>query len=172
MSTLQHGSNRRVSYRFVLGGGYSLLWASWALLSFLIFYSPSAFAGEKSPSVVSDEELAGIYGEGLYFRVDISLEVLSASDTPPQVIVNTGTPILIPTDTTGSFSGAGGTVSLSGSAQSNVSSLINVIGAASVINVGVNVVSITNSSSDTIYTTNINTGAQGNGLTINVPLLP
>lgn len=169
---MQYGSNRRVSSRFAFAKGSSLFWGSWILSSFLIFYSLPAFAGERSPTIVSDEELSQIYGEGLYFRVDISLEVLSASDTPPQVVVNTGTPILIPTDTTGSFSGPGGSVSLSGSAQSNVSSLVNVIGAASVINVGVNVVSITNSSNDTIYTTNINTGAQGNGFTVNVPLLP
>jgi hypothetical protein len=121
---------------------------------------------------LSDEELDQIHGSGLYFRVDLSLEVLSASDTPPQVILNTGTPIIIPTDSTGSFSGPGGSISLSGNAQSNISSLVNVVGAASVINIGVNVVSITNSTNDTIYTTNINTGAQGSGFTVNVPVLP
>lgn len=169
---MPYDSNRRFSCRLASGGGCSLLRASWVILFLIIFCSPSAFAGDRFPALVSDEELSRIYGEGLYFRVDLSLEVLTASDTPPQVVVNTGTPILIPTDATGSFSGAGGSVSLSGSAQSNVSSLVNVIGAASVINVGVNVVSITNSSSDTIYTTNINTGAQGNGFTVNVPLMP
>jgi len=138
----------------------------------LLLASQTAWCGEHPPTLLSDEELSEIYGEGLYFRVDLSLEVLSASDTPPQVVVNTGTPIMIPTNTTSNFSGPGGSVSLSGNAQSNVSSLINVIGAASVINVGLNVISITNSSSDTIYTTNINTGAQGSGFTINIPTLP
>jgi hypothetical protein len=169
---MPYEANRNVSSQVPLGKGFSLLRASWVLLSILIFDSHSALAGDTFPTLVTDDELSRIYGEGLYFRVDLSLEVLTASDTPPQVVVNTGTPILIPTDATGSFSGAGGSVSLSGSAQSNVSSLVNVIGAASVINVGVNVVSITNSSSDTIYTTNINTGAQGTGFNVNVPLMP
>jgi hypothetical protein len=40
-----------------------------------------------------------------------------------------------------------------------------VIGAGSVINVGVNVISITNSNSDTIYTTNTNYGVLGNATT-------
>jgi hypothetical protein len=139
----------------------------------LFFSSQTAWCGDHSVTPLSDEELSTIYGSGLYFRVDISLEVLSASDTPPQVVLNTGTPIVIPTNTTTSgISGPGGSITLSGNAQSNVTSLINVIGSASVINVGVNVVSITSSSNDTIYTTNINTGAQGSGFNINVPLLP
>jgi hypothetical protein len=142
------------------------------VLTTFIFSSQTVWGGDHSLIPLSDEELSEIYGAGLYFRVDLSLEVLSANDTPPQVVVNTGTPIMIPTNTTSNFSGTGGSISLSGNAQSNVSSLINVIGAASVINVGVNVVSITNSSSDTIYTTNINTGAQGSGVTLNVPLMP
>ena len=142
------------------------------VLSTFIFSSQTAWAGDHSLIPLTDEELSQIYGEGLYFRVDLSLEVLSASDTPPQVIVNTGTPIMIPTNTTSSLSGTGGSIALSGNAQSNVSSLINVIGAASVINVGVNVVSITNSTNDTIYTTNINTGAQGSSFTVNVPVMP
>jgi len=142
------------------------------VLSTFIFSSQTAWAGDHSLIPLSDEELSQIYGEGLYFRVDLSLEVLSASDTPPQVVVNTGTPIMIPTNTTSSLSGTGGSIALSGNAQSNVSSLINVIGAASVINVGVNVVSITNSTNDTIYTTNINTGAQGSSFTVNVPVMP
>jgi len=142
------------------------------VLSLFIFSSQTVWGGDHSMLLLSDEELSEIYGAGLYFRVDLSLEVLSANDTPPQVVVNTGTPIMIPTNTTSSLSSPGGSISLSGNAQSNMSSLINVIGAASVINVGVNVVSITNSTSDTIYTTNINTGAQGSGFTVNVPLLP
>jgi len=169
---MKHRTRQNVSSRFTSSKGLFLLWVSCVLSSILIFYSPPAFAGGGSLILLSDEELDQIHGSGLYFRVDLSLEVLTASDTPPQVVLNTGTPILIPTDANGSFSGPGGSISLSGSAQSNISSLVNVIGAASVINVGVNVVSITNSTNDTIYTTNINTGAQGAGFTVNVPILP
>jgi len=152
----------------------SLLLSSVLIVSSLIFSPQTVWGGDPTFShTLSDEELSEIHGSGLYFRVDISLEVLSAGDTPPQVVVNTGTPLVIPTDTTSAGpSGQGGSIALSGNAQSNVSSLINVIGAASVINVGLNVVSITSSSNDTIYTTNINTGAQGSGFTVNVPLLP
>lgn len=169
---MQHRPLQSVSSRFAFPKVFSLLWVSWVLSSIIIFLSSPAFAGGSSLILLSDEELDQIHGSGLYFRVDLSLEVLSASDTPPQVILNTGTPIIIPTDSTGSFSGPGGSISLSGNAQSNISSLVNVVGAASVINIGVNVVSITNSTNDTIYTTNINTGAQGSGFTVNVPVLP
>jgi hypothetical protein len=155
--------------RFSIGPVSS--WVPAIILSLLFLSSQTAWGGDHYPTLLSDEELSAIQGSGLYFRVDLSLEVLSAGDTAPQVVVNTGTPIIIPTDSTGSFSAPGGSISLSGNAQSNISSLINVIGAASVINIGLNVVSITNSSSDTIYTTNINTGAQGSGFTVNVPLL-
>ena len=80
------------------------------VLSTFIFSSQTAWAGDHSLIPLTDEELSQIYGEGLYFRVDLSLEVLSASDTPPQVIVNTGTPIMIPTNTTSSLSGTGGSI--------------------------------------------------------------
>lgn len=169
---MKHRTHQIISSRFASSKGLSLLWMLGILSSMVIFFSPPAYAGSSSLILLSDEELDQIHGSGLYFRVDLSLEVLTASDTPPQVVLNTGTPILIPTDSNGSFSGPGGSISLSGSAQSNISSLVNVIGAASVINVGVNVVSITNSTNDTIYTTNINTGAQGSGFTVNVPVLP
>lgn len=142
------------------------------ILSLLIFSCQTAWGGGRSLVLLSDEELSEIHASGIYFRVDLSLEVLSASDTPPQVVVNTGTPTVIPTGSTTNISGPGGSISLSGNAQSNASSLVNVIGSASVINVGVNIVSINSSSNDTIYTTNINTGGQGSGFTVNVPLLP
>jgi len=134
--------------------------------------TPSAYAKSSYMTLLSDAELDQIHGSGFYFRVDMSLEVLTPGDTAPQVIVNTGTPLIIPTDASGSFSTPSASVSLTGSAQSNLSSLVNVIGAASVINVGVNVISSTNSTNDTIYATNVNTGAQGTGFSINVPLLP
>jgi len=137
-----------------------------------IMFIPSAFAESRSMSLISDQELSQIYGSGFYFRVDMSLEVLTPGDTAPQVVVNTGTPLIIPTDGSVGFTSPGASVSLTGDAQSNLNSLVNVIGAASVINVGVNVISITNSTNDTIYTTNINTGAQGSGFTVNVPILP
>jgi hypothetical protein len=141
--------------------------------SFLwVMPTESAFAKDRSMIVLTDAELDQIQGSGFYFRVDMSLEVLTPGDTAPQVVVNTGTPLLIPTDASGGFSSPGASVSLTGDAQSNLNSLVNVIGAASVINVGVNVISITNSTNDTIYTTNIKTGAQGTGFTVNVPILP
>jgi len=149
------------------------IWAAVLVLSTFTFSSQTVWAGDHSLIPLSDEELSEIYGEGFLFKVDLSLEVLSAnSDAPPQVTFNTGTPQMIPTNATSGFSGPGGTVSLSGNAQSNVSSLVNVIGAASVINVGVNVVSITNATNSSIYSTNINTGAQGSGFTVNVPIIP
>jgi hypothetical protein len=132
-----------------------------------------ALAGDFHATVLSDDELNAIEARGFYFRMDMSIEALTASDTPPQVVVNTGTPITSPTgNTTSPISGPAGSITLAGSAQSNISSLVNIIGATSVINVGVNVVSINNSSNDSIYTTNINTGSQGTNFTVTVPILP
>jgi hypothetical protein len=142
------------------------------LASTFLWSIPSAFAQSGFESILTDDELGQIHGTGFYFRVDMSLEVFTPGDTAPQVVVNTGTPLIIPTDSTAGFTSPGASVSLADSAQSNLSSLVNVIGAASVINVGVNVISIQNSTNDTIYTTNINTGAQGTGFSVNVPLLP
>jgi hypothetical protein len=124
--------------------------------------------------IVSDKELDSIHASGLYFRMDLSLEVSTLSDTAPQVILNAGTPIVIPTDFSGSGlpGNGGGNVTLSDNAQSNLSSLVNIIGTASVINVGVNIVNIGNSTNDTIYTTNINAGAQGSNFSIVMPILP
>ncbi|HTP41873.1 MAG TPA: hypothetical protein VML36_05585 [Nitrospiria bacterium] len=130
---------------------------------------------KHSMAVVSDTELDSIHGSGLYFSMDLSLQVSTLSDTPPTVILNAGTPVVIPTSggaPAGVSTSGGGDVSLSGSAQSNLSSLVNVIGTASVINVGVNIVNIGTSSNDTIYTTNLNTGAQGSGFVINLPVGP
>lgn len=113
-----------------------------------------------------DRELDNIRAGGLYFRVDLSLEVFNATDQVPTVLLNTSTPVIAPITTTGgggttSTGSSGGYVYLSDNAQSSISSLVNVIGAGSVINVGVNVISITNSTSDTIYTTNTNYGVLG-----------
>lgn len=112
-----------------------------------------------------DRELDNIRAGGLYFRVDLSLEVFNATDQVPTVLLNTSTPVIAPISTSGtgttSTGSSGGFVYLSDNAQSSISSLVNVIGAGSVINVGVNVISITNSSSDTIYTTNTNYGVLG-----------
>lgn len=124
-------------------------------------------------TLLTDDELAVINAKGFYFRMDMSLEVFTDSATAPQVVLNTGTPLVIPTDTTGSLGGPASSISLADSAQSNLSALVNVIGASSVINVGVNIVNIANSSNDTIYTTNINTGAQGANFSISsTPLVP
>jgi hypothetical protein len=121
-----------------------------------------------------DQALDKVRASGLYFRVDLSLEVFNATDQVPTVLLNTSTPVTapLPTGTTGStVAGTPGSVSLSDNAQSSISSLVNVIGAGSVINVGVNVLSITNSSSDTIYTTNTNYGILG-GSSSPVPVVP
>ena len=132
----------------------------WLLLANL----PQA-AAETAELSLLDQQLDEVRGNGLYFRVDLSMEVFDASSDAPTVLLNTdNTTLPIPTGTgtgtTTSLNGAG-SVSLSGSAQSNVSSLVNVIGAGSVINVGINVISITNSTGDTIYTTNTNQGILG-----------
>lgn len=132
-------------------------------------YQPSANASESLSLL--DQALDQVRAAGLYFRVDLSLEVFNATDEVPTVLLNTTTPVTAPISTAGTTGGTGGTVSLSGSAQQNISSLINVIGAGSVINVGVNVLSITNSSSDTIYTTNTNYGILG-GSSSPTPVTP
>jgi hypothetical protein len=124
-----------------------------------------------------DQQLDEVRGNGLYFRVDLNMEVFDASSSAPTVLLNTdNTTLPIPTTGTGtgatstttSLNGAG-SVSLSGSAQSNVSALVNVIGAGSVINVGINVISISSSTGDTIYTTNYNQGILGGFVTPAAP---
>lgn len=118
-----------------------------------------------------EQALDKVRASGLYFRVDLSLEVFNATDQVPTVLLNTSTPVTAPISSSSTTTGGGGTVSLSGSAQGSLSALVNVIGAGSVINVGVNVLSITNSSSDTIYTTNTNYGVLG-GSSSPVPVVP
>jgi len=135
----------------------------------MLFLPNSAFASESAENIsLLDQALDNVRAKGLYFRVDLSMEVFNANDEVPTVLLNTSTPVTapIPSGTTGTTTaGTAGSISLSGSAQSNISALVNVIGAGSVINVGVNVISITNSSSDTIYTTNTNYGVLGNSTT-------
>jgi hypothetical protein len=137
----------------------------------LLFTAPANASENIS---LLDQALDNVRASGLYFRVDLSLEVFNATDQIPTVLLNTSSPITapLPTSTTGTTAtGNAGTVTLSDSAQGNLSSLVNVIGAGSVINVGVNVLSITNSSSDTIYTTNTNYGVLG-GASSPVPVVP
>jgi hypothetical protein len=144
-----------------------------AILASVLLFAPPARSQEHHLNLVSDQELDTIHASGLYFRMDLSLEVSTLSDTAPQVVLNAGTPILIPTSSgTGTSGGTGGNVTLADNAQSNLSSLVNVIGTASVINVGVNIVNLASSTNDTIYTTNINAGAQGSGFSISMPILP
>ena len=143
-----------------------------SVLAAALLLQPSAYASENLSLL--DQALDNIRASGLYFRVDLSLEVFNATDQVPTVLLNTSSPITapIPTSTSGStVTGTPGSVSLSDNAQSSISSLVNVIGAGSVINVGVNVLSITNSSSDTIYTTNTNYGVLG-GTSSPVPVVP
>lgn len=133
----------------------------------VLFVQSPAIATPENMSLL-DQALDNVRAKGLYFRVDLSMEVFNANDEVPTVLLNTSTPVTapIPSGTTGSSTaGTAGSISLSDSAQSNISALVNVIGAGSVINVGVNVISITNSSSDTIYTTNTNYGVLGNSTT-------
>ncbi len=142
-----------------------------AAAAILLFTAPANASENFS---LLDQALDNVRASGLYFRVDLSLEVFNATDQVPTVLLNTSSPITapLPTTTTGStVTGTPGTVSLSDNAQGNLSSLVNVIGAGSVINVGVNVLSITNSSSDTIYTTNTNYGVLG-GSSSPVPVVP
>lgn len=133
--------------------------------------SPSVLAGQAGVhhlpaglQVVSDEELDSIRAAGLYFRMDMSMEVFTPGDTTPQVVMNTSDPIVVPTSSGGAVSGSnslGGNITLAGNAQSGVSSLVNVIGSGSVINIGVNVINLSSSTNDTIYTTNTNVGVMG-----------
>lgn len=121
---------------------------------------------------LSDRELDGIRAQGLYFQMDMSLQVYTPGDTTPQVTVNTSDPIVLPTSTggTGSSNSVGGNITLAGNAQSGISSLVNVIGSGSVINVGVNVINLSSSTNDTIYSTNTNVGVMGNSTTPSVQL--
>jgi len=126
-----------------------------------LFHQTSVIAAENFSRL--DQALDNVRAAGLYFRVDLSLEVFNATDQIPTVLLNTSTPVTVPiTPTSGTTSGSAGSVTLADNAQQSISALVNVIGAGSVINVGVNVISITNSSSDTIYTTNTNFGILGN----------
>jgi hypothetical protein len=146
-----------------------------ALLCLLLLHLPVySAADDTQPILLSDEELDSVRANGFYFRVDMGIEVFTAGDEVPQVVMNSSTPVVSPTDaTSGSFSSPQGFVSLSGSAQSNISSLVNVVGAASVINVGINVVNIGTSTNDTIFTTNTNVGVQGsNTPAIDIPITP
>jgi len=126
-----------------------------------LFLQNSVFAAQNLSLL--DQALDEVRASGLYFRVDLSLEVFNATDQVPTVLLNTSTPVTVPiTPTSGTTTGSAGSVTLADNAQQSISALVNVIGAGSVINVGVNVISITNSSSDTIYTTNTNFGILGN----------
>ena len=122
-------------------------------VALLLFQTP-LYASENLSLL--EQALENVRATGLYFRVDLSLEVFNATDEVPTVLLNTTTPVTAPITSTGSTTtGTPGTV----------------IGAGSVINVGVNVLSITNSSSDTIYTTNTNYGVLG-GSSSPVPVVP
>ncbi len=134
--------------------------------------SPLAVAGQAGihlPAgiqVLADSELDSIRAAGLYFRMDMSMEVYTPGDTTPQVVLNTTDPIVVPTASSGSASGSGsvgGNITLAGNAQSGVSSLVNVIGTGSLINIGVNDINLSSSTNDTIYSTNTNVGLLGGG---------
>jgi len=88
-----------------------------------------ASASEKLSSL--DQALENVRASGLYFRVDLSLEVFNATDEIPTVLLNTTTPVTSPIATTSSSTVTGnpGSVSLSDNAQGNLSALVNIIGA-------------------------------------------
>lgn len=144
------------------------IFISGLLVSFALFSVRPAAA--EMLEIVDDAELAEIQAMGFYFRMDISLEAFTNGSEGPNVTVNTGEPYTIEGGTEGSpgFPSNGsplGSINMSGNAQSNLSSLINIVGATSVINVGLNIINIQNSTNDTIITTNINSGAQGTNIT-------
>jgi len=173
MTTMMKLLQQRRSFARAAGVSFRCTLCLSAVLASVLLFSPPARAQEHHLVLVSDQELDSIHASGLYFRMDLSLEVSTLSDTAPQVVLNAGTPILIPTSSgAGTTGGNGGNVTLADNAQSNLSSLVNVIGTASVINIGVNIVDIGNSTNDTIYTANINAGAQGSGFSISMPILP
>lgn len=151
---------------------------SWIIRSVAAMLLAGVLCGQAhagSQVVLSDEELDGIQATGFFFLMDLTLQVFSDSSTAPQVVLNTSSQAF-PTSTTVSdvpstIGTGGGSISLTGSAQSNLSSLINVIGSASVINIGLNIVNITNSTNDVINSTNLNAGGQGTnfGFTFSLP---
>ena len=143
--------------------------ASAVVICGMLCFQAPAFA-EQNLSLL-DKALDQVRASGLYFRVDLSLEVFNANDEVPTVLLNTSTPVTVPisSSTTGTTSGSAGSVTLTDNAQSSISALVNVIGAGSVINVGVNVINITNSTSDTIYTTNTNFGILGSVSSTTLP---
>ena len=140
---------------------------------------PPGYAAAMGLTLLTDQELDSIRGEGLYFRMDMSVEVFNPGDTVPQTVVNTSDPIVIPTSSgtdtgsTGTGGSLGGNITLSDNAQSGINSLVNVIGSGSVINVGVNVINLGSSTNDTIYTTNNNVGVFGSGSTpsLQIPVI-
>jgi len=125
-----------------------------------------------SLAVLSDEELDSVQAGGFYFQMDLSLQVLSDSSTAPQVVLNSSSQAYPTSATVSGGINPGGDISLGGSAQSNLHSLINVIGSASVINIGLNIVNITNSTNDVINSTNLNAGAQGSNFAFVFSQLP
>jgi len=148
---------------------------SWILKSLAaMFLVGVLFSQAEAGSLVvlSDEELDSVQAGGFYFLMDLSLQVLSDSTTAPQVVLNSQSQAF-PTSTSVSGSvGSAGDISIAGNAQSNLHSLINVIGSASVINIGLNIVNITNSTNDVINSTNLNAGAQGSNFAFVFSLPP
>lgn len=114
--------------------------------------------------IMDDQELADIQARGFYFRLDLSLEAFTDASTAPQVVINETDPFIreYGTPDGGGPGGGGGNINLSGNAQGNLSALINIIGANSVINVGLNIINIQNSAGDQIYLTNLNSGTMAN----------
>jgi hypothetical protein len=149
-----------------------LSWILKSLAAMLLVGLLFAQAEAGSLAVLSDDELDSVQAGGFYFLMDLSLQVLSDSSTAPQVVLNSSSQAF-PTSTTVSGSvGSAGDISISGNAQSNLHSLINVIGSASVINIGLNIVNITNSTNDVINSTNLNAGAQGSNFAFVFSLPP
>lgn len=138
------------SSRRALAAAATAAWLGTALFACI----PSASA---QITVANDWELDRVAATGAYFTLDLQLQILDPS-TNPTITLNSST-ATVPTTTTGAA--IGGSVTLTGSAQSGLTSLVNVIGSGSVINVGINVVNIGTSTGSTINTINNNYGTLG-----------
>lgn len=156
------------------------------ILVILIF--PALASAEKI--LLSEAEMDEIYAAGFYVHFDFSMDVFTPGTTAPTINANLGGMLFSVNGETGQMqvtgtgnsnpqtnvlvgntgqpvSGpVGGVLSLSGNAQSGLQSLVNVIGAGSSINVGLNVIVVMDSVGVTINSSNFNVGVLGSNFNL------
>lgn len=150
----------------------------------LLLVLPGSVFADNGLVPLSDQELDAVYAKGFYFHLDLALDIMSDNTNIPAIQINLGnflgggggsdsgsnggSDYVIP-----SYRGPVGGIFLGGNAQSGLQSLVNVIGAGAVINVGLNIMAILNSP-DCVFNnfsiSNMNTGALCKNFTMNFGL--